>query len=414
MIAPSIKILLIEDNPTDVLLVRATLKAVPGLSFELFTADYLATGIELAKCDHFDVVLLDLGLPGSQGLETFETFHRAVPDIPIVILSGLGDEEVAMQAVQLGGQDYLPKGEAMGEVLPRAIRYAIERQRAQLERERSAAELQRKNGVLEEELRMAREIQCALLTHKYPEFLVHDKNALHFAHCYLPAVSLSGDFFSVLRLSDHTAGVLICDVMGHGVQAALIGTLMRGLMRGLVDQFKTVASEPGKFLSALNQQISETIKQAGIETFATAFYFIADLANHEVHYANAGHPSALILKRDSEAVDWLGVGGQHRPPLGLIGATDYPTFHQKLAPHDAILLFTDGLYEAENAAGEPYGRERLLAAVRQRLHEPCEQLLGELIHESQKFCGHDDFGDDVCILGMDVVNGLPNKHENAA
>lgn len=406
MIAQSVKVLLVEDNPTDVLLVRATLKAAPGLQFVLTTADYLSSAIERAKAEHFDVVLLDLGLPGSHGLETFETFHAAVPDVPIIILSGLGDEEVAMQAVQHGGQDYLPKGEAMDEVLPRAIRYAIERHRAQIERERFAAELQRRNEVLEEELRMAREIQCALLTHKYPEFIVHNQSALHFAHCYRPAVSLSGDFFSVLRLSDDKAGVLICDVMGHGVQAALIGTLMRGLMRGLVDQAKPVAAEPGKFLSALNQQISETFKQAGIETFATAFYYIADLANQQVHYANAGHPSAMILRRDANVVEWLGVRGQNRPPLGMLGTTSYPTFHEQLAPHDAIVLFTDGLYEAENDAGEPYGRERLLSAVRQRLHQPCDQLLDELIHESQQFSGHMDFGDDVCILGMDVVNGV--------
>jgi sigma-B regulation protein RsbU (phosphoserine phosphatase) len=414
MIAQPIKVLLVEDNPTDVLLVRATLKAVPGLQFELATADYLATGIQRAKDELFDVVLLDLGLPGSHGLETFESFHAAVPEVPIVILSGLGDEEVAMRAVQHGGQDYLPKAEAMDDALPRAIRYAIERHRAQLEREHFAAELQQRNELLEEELRMAREIQCALLTHKYPEFIVHDRSALHFAHCYRPAVSLSGDFFSVLRLSDNKAGVLICDVMGHGVQAALIGTLMRGLMRGLVDQFKTVATEPGKFLSALNQQISETFKQAGIDTFATAFYFIADLANQQVHYANAGHPSAMILRRDAHVVDWLGVGGQNRPPLGLLGGTIYPTFHEALAPHDAILLFTDGLYEAENDAGEPYGRERLIAAVRQRLHEPCDQLLDELIHASQEFSGHEDFGDDVCILGMDVVNGVAAVHDDAA
>jgi len=414
MIGQTIKVLLVEDNPTDVLLVRAVLSAVPGFTFGLTIVDYLATAIERAKAEPFDVVLLDLGLPGSHGLETFESFHAAVPDVPIVILSGLGDEEVAMKAVQRGGQDYLPKGEAMDVVLPRAIRYAIERHRAQLERERFAAELQRKNEALEEELRMAREIQCALLTHKYPEFIVHNQNALHFAHCYRPAVSLSGDFFSVLRLSDDKAGVLICDVMGHGVQAALIGTLMRGLMRGLVDQSKTVASEPGKFLSALNQQISETFKQAGIETFATAFYYIVDLANQQVHYANAGHPSAMILRRDANVVEWLGVGGQNRPPLGMLGRTAYPTFHESLAAHDAILLFTDGLYEAENDAGEPYGRERLLAAVRQRLHQPCDQLLDELIHESQQFSGHEDFGDDVCILGMDVVNGVAAAREDAA
>ena len=401
MVAWPMHVLLVEDSPTDELLVRATLGAVAGVKCGVTAVSYLSMALRRVKEERFDVILLDLGLPDAQGLETFARMHGAARDVPIIVLSGLGDDEVAVQAVQRGAQDFLPKSQMNGDILLRAIRYAIERHHAQEERERYALELQVKNQELLEELKMAREIQQALLPHQYPHFFA-DQHSLHFAHYYRPAAALSGDFFSVLRLSENQAGVLICDVMGHGVRAALIGTLARGL----VDQFMPVASRPGEFLSSLNHELSETFKQAGITAFATAFYYVADLATHQLSYANAGHPNALILRRDDGVVDWLRVNGHHKPPLGMLDHINYPSFHSTLASHDSIVLFTDGLYEAENAAGEQFGRDRLMDAVAQRMQLPCDEMLNALVGESQKFAGSEDFSDDVCLVGMDVIDGV--------
>lgn len=403
-----VNILLVEDNPTDVLLVRANLGLVAGASFTVTAVNYLEAAIQQAKVGNYDIILLDLGLPDSQGLATFERMRASVREIPIIVLTGLGDDQLAMQAVHHGAQDFLPKLHVTSEFLARAIQYAIGRNHAQLERERYAAELFKLNQELLEELRMAREIQQALLPHSYPQFC-SQQNSLHFAHYYRPAAVLSGDFFSVLRLSENRAGVLICDVMGHGVRAALIGTLARGL----VDQFLPAASQPGLFLSFLNRELSKTFKQAEINAFVTAFYYVADLAERKITYANAGHPNALVLRRDDQTADWLRINGHHKPPLGLVEHIDYPSFSSTLAPRDSIVLFTDGLYESENSDGEQYGRERLLDAVTRRMKLPCEEMLDELVSESQEFSGCEDFTDDVCLVGMDVVN-TPELHEPAA
>ncbi len=135
MSAHSIKVLLVEDSPSDTLLVRTSLKAAVGDEFEVTTADHIDNAIKLASTNPLDVILLDLGLPGTQGIETFEHMHTRAPHIPIIVMSGLGNEEVAMQAVQQGCQDYLPKGVDLDDLLPRSIRYAIERHRAQTERD---------------------------------------------------------------------------------------------------------------------------------------------------------------------------------------------------------------------------------------------------------------------------------------
>lgn len=405
---PEIKVLLVEDNPTDVLLVKATLAAAAGARFVVTHAAYLAEAERRIAEEPFDVVLLDLGLPDSQGLATFTRARSAMTEIPVIVLSGLGDDRIAMEAVDQGAQDYLPKAGVLDDLLPRAIRYAIQRHRAQMKLARYAAALRQKNVELVEELRMARQVQQALLPHHYPRFHA-DHNSLRFAHFYRPAASLSGDFFSVLRLSEKKAGVLICDVMGHGVRAALIGTLARGL----VDQFLPVAPHPGRFLAALNHELADTFHKSGIESFATAFYYVADLEEHSITFANAGHPNALVLHRDQGQADWLSVNSARRPPLGMLAGTDYPVFESSLEARDSIVLFTDGLFEAENAAGERYGRQRLLDAVNRRIELPCGSLLDELVGESQKFAGSEDFSDDVCLVGMDVVRQAAARSDAA-
>jgi signal transduction histidine kinase len=135
----SIKALLIEDNIGDSRLIREMLSEAKGVSFDLKYADRLQAGLAQLGQGGTDVVLLDLGLPDSQGLETLAKTYSRAPEVPIVVLTGLDDDTLGVQAVNRGAQDYLKKGQVDGELLMRTIRYAIERKRTE-ERE---SELQR-------------------------------------------------------------------------------------------------------------------------------------------------------------------------------------------------------------------------------------------------------------------------------
>lgn len=126
-----IRILLVEDNPGDVRLIREALSEVPHFRIQMDHVDCLKAAQETLARDEHDLVLLDLSLPDSQGLETVEKTGNAAPNIPIVILTGLDDVNTGIQAVRSGAQDYLIKGEVTGHLLVRAIRYAIERHRMQ-------------------------------------------------------------------------------------------------------------------------------------------------------------------------------------------------------------------------------------------------------------------------------------------
>ena len=136
-------ILLVEDNPGDVDLIREYLgDSSAGLQFAVTQCDSLASALERLRSDTVDVILLDLGLPDSQGLETFMKMHEHVPSIPVIVLTGLDDMELSLQAVKAGAADFLTKGRVDGDILMRAIRYAIERTAslAQLKEEKNTAQ----------------------------------------------------------------------------------------------------------------------------------------------------------------------------------------------------------------------------------------------------------------------------------
>jgi DNA-binding NarL/FixJ family response regulator len=136
-----IKLLLIEDSPSDALLLRRHLTDAYGAKIVLMQAQTLAEALQQLAAQAFDAVLCDLDLPDSQGLDTFCQIHARAGTAAIVLLTGLEGEEIGMRAVQTGAQDYLMKREIEGNLLPRAIRYALERKRAEQALRRAHNEL---------------------------------------------------------------------------------------------------------------------------------------------------------------------------------------------------------------------------------------------------------------------------------
>jgi len=123
-------VLLVEDNPGDARLIREMLKDGGSEQFAVEWSKTLASGLENLSARVFDAVILDLNLPDRQGLDTFSCLHGKFPEVPVVVLTGLNDDEAGTQAVRAGAQDYLGKGIITGSALARVIRYSIERQRA--------------------------------------------------------------------------------------------------------------------------------------------------------------------------------------------------------------------------------------------------------------------------------------------
>jgi DNA-binding response OmpR family regulator len=144
----TIRVLLIEDDEGDFLLIKEHLSEEKRVAFRLERVDRLSTALELLGGSQFDIVLLDLGLPDSSGPETFDRFHEACQTTPVIILTGLDDEELAVKKMKSGAQDYIIKGEISGRLLTRSIRYAIERYKLMVELEDSLREIKTLQGFL--------------------------------------------------------------------------------------------------------------------------------------------------------------------------------------------------------------------------------------------------------------------------
>jgi sigma-B regulation protein RsbU (phosphoserine phosphatase) len=398
----SIRILLIEDNPGDARLIQLMLREEAGDLFEVEWVDRLGVAFKRLVESDFNLVLADLSLPDSQGLETFLRLHEHAPQLPIIVLSGLRDTAMAVQAVHEGAQDFLIKGQADGQLLVRAMRYAIERKRLTEQLAGYAQELRSKNAQLEADFNMAREIQQVFLPHQYPVIpkgASPEGAALRFYHRYLPAAAVGGDFFDVFQISDTAAGIFICDVMGHGMRAALITAIMRGLVEELVP----VAHDASRFLTEINRSLHAILRRTREPFMATAFYMIADTGTAQIQYASAGHPSPIRIQRGGGIVESLKHwDARHGPALGLFDKAAYPACRCPMLPEDLFLLFTDGIYEADNAEEQEYGQGRLLASLRRHQRLPTERLLDTLVQDVRRFAGTPDFEDDVCLVAMDV------------
>jgi sigma-B regulation protein RsbU (phosphoserine phosphatase) len=267
---------------------------------------------------------------------------------------------------------------------------------------RIAQELRAKNEMLEEDLKMARELQSALLPQQYPCFCngaSGDDSVVHFHHVFTPSMEVSGDFFNVCKLSDNRAGIFICDVMGHGMRAALVAAMMHSL----VGELHAEREDPSALLTHLNRALREILKSSLMPIFASAFYVIVDLREGELRYANAGHPCPLLMPGEATSITPVRLNGiKPGPALGLFDEAQYTSAQRRLSPHDVLLLFTDGLFEVEGPQGEFYDYERLQHAVGERRRLPAEELCRGLIDEIRHFSSGEEFSDDVCLVAMEV------------
>lgn len=273
----------------------------------------------------------------------------------------------------------------------------------------SRKELRLRNQQMEEDLRMAREIQLTMLPQQYPAFTGADHHsAFTFTHRYLPTGSVGGDFFSVSALSETQAAVFVCDVAGHGVRSALV----TAMIRALVEELKPVATDPGQFLTKLNGDLYAILKHTGTPMLTTAFYLVADWQAGIVRFANAGHPKPLHIRRDANCIDSLtNQSGKAQPALGLFEHATYSASETSLVPGDLVMVFTDGLYEVQNQENEIYTRELLVNGVHQRMQFPAERIFDEILKEISDFSSGTGFTDDVCLVGIELSRGAASSRK---
>jgi serine phosphatase RsbU (regulator of sigma subunit) len=374
-----VRILLVEDDPDDVYVMQNLLGDRWYGPFELVNVELLSAAIERCQEERFDVVLLDLGLPDSNGLETFFSIYAHAGDVPIVVLSGLSDERAAVKAVQAGAQDYLVKGQLTDRLLVRSLRYAIERSR------RHHAE----EALLDtsEEFRAAGVIQQRLYPAHAPTL-----EGFEIAGALYPAKATAGDYFDYIPMLDNCLGLVVGDVSSHGMGPALVMSETRACLRTLAQGH----SDVGEILTRANRVLAADSSELHFVTLAMARL---DPHNRTMVYASAGQRGYLLQTGCNVTVlDSTSL------PLGIREDTVVPPSQvYKLTAGDLVTFFTDGVVESESPGLVRFGFSRALEVIRSERQKSAQEIIQSLHDEIKGFCRNQPQRDDITIAIVKVL-----------
>ncbi len=376
--AQSISILVIEDDPGDFGLIRAHVRMsglISGGGKEpVAWAKTLAEGIAAAQCSKPNIVLLDLSLPDSAGLDTVRAMRAAMHDVPIVILTGHDDSALDAAALEVGAQDYLVKGQFEHNALGRAVRHALVRHALELELERKNRELLALHESDLDDMAVASGVMNHIMRSKG----LHDPQIRYFLR---PTQQFSGDIIVADRDNNGDLRVMLADVTGHGLQAALFLQRTFQIFRAMARKGLPTCD----IVTEINQYMRE---------LAMPGHFIAAAVAHIAHDGssveiwNGGIPTAVHVQKNGELHKFR----SRHLPLGVADADNFETTTEVLhAPPGALLLCSDGLTEAENASGEPFGEAQLENILRASLpDELLDNILAALETHLGGCVAHDD------------------------
>jgi sigma-B regulation protein RsbU (phosphoserine phosphatase) len=246
------------------------------------------------------------------------------------------------------------------------------------------------------ELILARNLQGTMMKQSLPQFLNTEGTlSLDLAVKYIPSFHLSGDLLSVRKTWDGGAAILVADVMGHGVRAAMVTSMIQTAVQQLEDSF----SRPAEFMARLNNLIKQTVGSSGELIFATAVYCHFDLKEKTMAYVQAGARHGAFLPAGKEQHIEFFRTEAIRPALGLFDDTEYEAVSVSLASGDRVVLYTDGLFEAVHGA-EEFSEERMVDFLRGKGGADLSSSLDSLLDEVRSFAEADTFDDDVCLIAL--------------
>jgi serine phosphatase RsbU (regulator of sigma subunit) len=340
-------ILLVEDDPGDALLVQASLNEVGVPDSAIVWTRTLGDALLEVELNGPDCVLLDLGLPDSDGFTAVATMVAAAPDIAIIVLTGRQERD-GTDALAAGAQDYLAKDTITGELLQRSIRYAIERKRAQRARQQLR------------DMRFSAAEQARLERGLLPRPLLRDKS-VDCATYYRPGRNdavLGGDFYDVVQVRDGRIRAIIGDVMGHGPDEAALGVHLRVAWRSLL-----LAGIPDE---RVLPTLAELLAAEAGDPMRYVTVCDVTIEGRTMTTRVAGHPAPIVAAAGAARYLDVYVG----PPLGVTLAGNrlrWPDTAVELPAGATLVLYSDGLLDAYAAAheSESLGIDELVAAVGQ-------------------------------------------------
>lgn len=369
------KLLIVDDELSNLQKLQRTFLS----DFQIISARSGEDAIRVLENQQVDVVITDQRMPGMAGVELLKKAQETCPDALRIILTGYTEVEYLMEAINTGqAHRYITKPWE-----PFALRQTVLQ-------DLELARLRRENGILEEQLRIAREVQGKLLPQSFP--LIGN---LDYSGVCRQAGQVGGDYFDFLKISDHELCIAVGDISGKGISAALLMASLQALLRSQLPAHRDSLSQMVTEMNRVLHSLTDDSK------FASFFCGIADTEKRQFRYVNAGHNPPLLV---SKAADPHGNGCRplyleaNGVVLGMFRKVEYLEAVVDFAPGDLLCVYTDGLLEARNSSGEHFTESRLESLLCQNRHLPAFDIQELVVQDTERFASEVPLGDDLTIV----------------
>lgn len=390
------RIMIVEDEQFSRQMLQGQLEK---LGHEVVAVESGDQAWDLLQREDYPIVITDWMMPGLDGVQLVRLIRarQNANYVYVIFLSAKSDRNDVIEGITEGADDFLTKPYDSGEL---NVRIRAGERVIELEKRLSAKneELERANQRMKRDLDAAARIQRSLLPTTTP-----DSEAIDFAWIYQPCDELAGDIFNVFQLDDQNIAFYLLDVVGHGVPAALLSvTLSRflSLQAGSSLLFSSDSKEnrllsPSELATELNKRFP--MDERNEQNF-TLLYGYFNLQTRQFRYVCAGHPGPVFMPAN-DAPEILDTPGF---PIGFADEPDYVDQALSLSPGDRIILYSDGLLDAENPKGEFFGKEGLMECVAERhdsLHDEVRSLQDSVVG----WCAGQSPNDDISVLAMSLL-----------
>ena len=376
------KILVVDDEPDLEVLLRQKFrrKTRSGQLSLIFAQNGVEALKQLEDHDDVDLVLSDINMPEMDGLTLLQQLGSLDYDLRAVMVTAYGDMKNIRTAMNRGAFDFVTKPIDFDD-LEATIDKTLEHLVIMREALRSRDEL----VALRQELGVAAQMQESILPTDFPK---DPRFELHAS--MTPAREVGGDFYDFFRLEDERLGIVVADVSGKGVPAALFMMVSRTLMKGTA----IGEGDPAACLAEVNQLLTESNEES---MFVTVFYSSFNPETGHVEYANAGHNLPYVIKPSGE------VRQIDSPPglvLGVLAEFDFPDGHLDLEPGDVLFFYTDGVNEAMDENGEEFGDERLSRVLAETAGSSAADFSQRVVEAVHAHAGEAPQSDDITCMTL--------------
>jgi len=380
-------ILAVDDTPENL----GVVKGILAPHYTVKVANNGPTALKIAEKQPPDLILLDIMMPEMNGYEVCKILKSKVEtrDIPVIFLTAMDQTSDESSGFELGAADYIAKP-VNPPILEARVKTHLALKQSMDELHNAYGVIKRQKDRMEDELKIGHNIQMSMLPLVFPPYPERDEFSIN--ALLKPAREVGGDFYDFFFVSQDEICLVIGDVSGKGVP----GALFMAVTKTMIKSGTSGDYSPASIVTRVNDELSADNDQS---MFVTLFLGIVNVRTGEFRYTNAGHNPPYILNERAELVCLENRDG---PIIGAIGGIAYKENAVSFSRNDTLLLFTDGVTEAMNPAGDLYSDDRLETFLNSKQTLPTDQLVNAVLASVEEFAADAEQADDITLLAFSM------------